>query len=99
MSDYADDVATLLDELKIKRAVIGGASMGGYAALAFLRLAGDRVDGLVLANTRAGADSLEARANRRNHAGSARSRGPVRSGAGDDAEAARQDHPRDQPRD
>lgn len=66
MSDYADDVATLLDELKIKRAVIGGASMGGYAALAFLQLAGNRVDGLVLANTRAGADSPEARANRRN---------------------------------
>jgi 3-oxoadipate enol-lactonase len=66
MSDYADDVATLLDELKITRAVIGGASMGGYAALAFLQLAGDRVDGLVLANTRAGADSPESRANRRN---------------------------------
>ena len=66
MSDYADDVAALLDELKIERAVIGGASMGGYAALAFLQLAGDRVDGLVLANTRAGADSPEARANRRN---------------------------------
>ena len=66
MNDYADDVATLLDELKITRAVVGGASMGGYAALAFLQLAGDRVDGLVLANTRAGADSPEARANRRN---------------------------------
>lgn len=66
MSDYADDVADLLDELKVSRAVIGGASMGGYAALAFLQLAGDRVVGLVLANTRAGADSPEARANRRN---------------------------------
>lgn len=66
MSDYADDVATLLDELKIPRAVIGGASMGGYAAMAFLQLAGARVDGLVLANTRAGVDSPEARANRRN---------------------------------
>jgi pimeloyl-ACP methyl ester carboxylesterase len=66
MRDYADDVATLLDELKIERAVVGGASMGGYATLAFLQLAGDRVDGLILANTRAGADSPEARANRRN---------------------------------
>lgn len=66
MSDYADDVATLLTELRIIRAVIGGASMGGYAALAFLQLAGDQVDALVLANTRAGADSPEARANRRN---------------------------------
>ena len=66
MSDYAQDVVDLMDELGVKRAVIGGASMGGYAALALLQAAGDRVDGLVLANTRAGADSPEARANRRN---------------------------------
>lgn len=66
VADYADDVIDLLDELGIERAVIGGASMGGYAALAFLQAAPERVDGLVLANTRAGADSSEARANRRN---------------------------------
>lgn len=66
MSDYADDLADLLDELGIARAVVGGASMGGYATLAFLQASADRVDGLVLANTRAGADSPEARANRRN---------------------------------
>jgi pimeloyl-ACP methyl ester carboxylesterase len=66
MADYAQDVVDLMDELGVKRAVIGGASMGGYAAMAFLQAAGDRVDGVVLANTRAGADSPEARANRRN---------------------------------
>lgn len=66
MSDYADDVGDLLDELGIERVVIGGASMGGYATLAFVQKSGDRVDGLVLANTRATADSPEARANRRN---------------------------------
>jgi 3-oxoadipate enol-lactonase len=66
MSDYAVDVVDLLDELGLARVVIGGASMGGYATLAFVQSAGDRVDGLVLANTRAGADSPEARANRRN---------------------------------
>lgn len=66
MSDYAEDVIDLMDELGVTRAVVGGASMGGYAALAFAQAAGDRVDGLVLANTRAGADSSEARANRRN---------------------------------
>ncbi len=65
MSDYAEDVANLLDELHIRRAVIGGASMGGYAAMAFLHAHGDRIEALVLANTRAGADSPEARANRR----------------------------------
>ena len=49
-----------------KRAVIGGCSMGGYAALALYQLAPQLFEGLVLANTRAGADSPESRANRRN---------------------------------
>ncbi len=66
MSDYAEDVVDLLDELGIARVVVGGSSMGGYATLAFFQAAADRVAGLVLANTRAGADSPEARANRRN---------------------------------
>lgn len=66
MGDYAEDLVDLLDELGVARAVVGGASMGGYATFAFLQAAADRVDGLVLANTRAGADSPEARANRRN---------------------------------
>jgi 3-oxoadipate enol-lactonase len=66
MSDYANDVVDLLDELAIERAVVGGASMGGYATLALLQTAAERIEGLVLANTRAGADSPEARANRRN---------------------------------
>lgn len=66
MADYAEDVIDLMDELGVPRAVIGGASMGGYAAFALLQAAGDRVDGVILANTRAGADSPEARANRRN---------------------------------
>ena len=65
MTDYAADVVDLLDEMGFARLVIGGASMGGYAALAFMTVAADRVDGLVLANTRAVADSPEARANRR----------------------------------
>jgi 3-oxoadipate enol-lactonase len=66
MSDYADDVVDLLEELGVKRAVIGGCSMGGYAALALYQSRPDLFDGLVLANSRAGADSPEARANRRN---------------------------------
>ena len=66
MNDYAVDLVDLLDELGLARVVVGGASMGGYATFAFLQAANDRIDGLVLANTRAGADSPEARANRRN---------------------------------
>ena len=66
IADYADDVIDLLDELGVTRAVIGGCSMGGYAALALYQSAPHLFEGLVLANTRAGADSPESRANRRN---------------------------------
>src|SRR5688500_10150287 len=66
MTDYAEDVVDLLDELGISRAVIGGCSMGGYATLALYQSRPDIFDGLVLANTRADADSPEARATRRN---------------------------------
>jgi 3-oxoadipate enol-lactonase len=66
IGDYAEDVVDLLDELGITRAVIGGCSMGGYAALALYQSAPHLFEGLVLANTRAGADSPESRANRRN---------------------------------
>jgi 3-oxoadipate enol-lactonase len=61
MSDLATDAAALLDHLEIERVVLGGLSMGGYAALAFAEMYPDRLSGLVLADTRAGADSPEAR--------------------------------------
>lgn len=56
MDEYADDIATLLDHLEIPSAVVGGISMGGYVALAFALRHPQRLRGLVLANTRAGAD-------------------------------------------
>jgi pimeloyl-ACP methyl ester carboxylesterase len=65
IDDYADDVAMLLGDLGVSRAVIGGASMGGYAAFALMRRAPHLFEGLVLADTKAGADSLEGRASRR----------------------------------
>jgi 3-oxoadipate enol-lactonase len=61
MSDFAEDAAALLDHLRIERVVLGGLSMGGYAALAFAEKYPERLSGLVLADTRAGADSPEAR--------------------------------------
>jgi 3-oxoadipate enol-lactonase len=66
IGDYAEDIVDLLEELKVTRAVVGGCSMGGYAALALYQVAPQLFEGLVLANTRAGADSPESRANRRN---------------------------------
>lgn len=64
IEEFADDVAALLDHLRIDRAVVGGLSMGGYAALAFARRHPQRLLGLLLADTRAGADGAEARAAR-----------------------------------
>ena len=57
LDDYAGDVIDLLDGLHIKQAVIGGLSMGGYAAFALLRLAASYFQGLILADTRPQADT------------------------------------------
>ena len=65
MRSYAEDCVALLDALDLlEPVVVGGLSMGGYAALAFAREFPERVAGLVLASTRAGADSAEGRAGR-----------------------------------
>jgi pimeloyl-ACP methyl ester carboxylesterase len=61
MEQYARDVANLLDQLHIERAVICGLSMGGYVAFELWRLFRERVRGLVLCDTRADADSPKAR--------------------------------------
>jgi len=62
---FADDVLTDLDAAGIEQAIVGGVSMGGYVALNLLRRHPDRVAGLVLADTRSGADDDAARERRR----------------------------------
>lgn len=64
MARYADDVLELMSHLGVDRAAIAGLSMGGYVALALLRTAASRVTALVLADTRATADTNEGRAGR-----------------------------------
>jgi len=64
MDQYADDVAALLDVLRVQRVVVCGLSMGGYVAFSFWRRHRERVRGLVLLDTRAGADSDETRLKR-----------------------------------
>ena len=60
----ADDVARMFHGLGVRRAVVGGLSMGGYVAMALCRRHPDLVLGLVLAATRAAADTEAVRANR-----------------------------------
>nr|PZN82377.1 MAG: alpha/beta hydrolase [Acidobacteriota bacterium] len=64
IDDFADDLERLLAHLQAPPVVLGGLSMGGYAAFAMMRRHPSRVRALILADTRAGADSAEARANR-----------------------------------
>jgi 3-oxoadipate enol-lactonase len=64
MDRMAEDVATLMDQLEIEQAVIGGLSMGGYVALAFCKQIPARVRALVLADTRAQADTEEGKQTR-----------------------------------
>jgi len=64
MNEMAQDVAQLMDHLEIAQATMGGLSMGGYVALAFYKQFPSRVRALVLADTRAQADSEEAKQTR-----------------------------------
>ena len=64
MDRMAQDVALLLGHLGISRAVIGGLSMGGYVALAFYKQFPSRVRALILADTRAQADTEEGKQTR-----------------------------------
>src|SRR6266446_497304 len=77
MERIADDGAALLDHLGVGQAVVGGCSMGGYAAFAFVRRHRDRLKGLVLQDTRAGADSEETRKGRATLAEKVRREGAV----------------------
>jgi pimeloyl-ACP methyl ester carboxylesterase len=64
MDLLADDLARLLDDRGLDRVVLGGLSLGGYVALAFMRGHADRVSGLVLLDTKATADGDQARGDR-----------------------------------
>lgn len=65
MDEMADDVVELLDALSISQPIVlGGLSMGGYVALSLVVRYPDRVRGLMLFDTRAGADTPEAAQNR-----------------------------------
>ncbi|HTG66345.1 MAG TPA: alpha/beta hydrolase [Flavobacterium sp.] len=64
MEDNADVVHAVLAELRIRKAIFVGHSMGGYVALAFAEMYPDYIKGLVLLNSTSRADSDERKANR-----------------------------------
>lgn len=64
IDEYAHEVLTLLDSLRIDRAIFAGLSMGGYICFALARLALKRIEGLILIDTRETADTPEARKGR-----------------------------------
>ncbi|HEX6805460.1 MAG TPA: alpha/beta fold hydrolase [Terriglobales bacterium] len=64
MPKHADDLRRLMDELGVTRAPIVGVSIGGYIIFEFWRRFRERASALVLCNTKAAADTPEARATR-----------------------------------
>jgi 3-oxoadipate enol-lactonase len=76
MEVLADDVAALMDALGMQQAILCGLSLGGYVAFAFLRKYPERVQGLILADTKPDPDNEEGKANRERIAQLAESEGP-----------------------
>ncbi len=61
---YASAALEQTDAAGFEEFVLGGLSMGGYTSMAILRQAPERVQALILADTRASADSAEGAAGR-----------------------------------
>jgi 3-oxoadipate enol-lactonase len=76
LEQSADDVNALLDQLSIQQAIFVGLSMGGYILFAFYRKYAARVKGLILADTRAQADTAEGKDGRFQMAQTAYKKGP-----------------------
>ncbi|MEV0093489.1 alpha/beta fold hydrolase [Streptomyces sp. NPDC050738] len=64
LSDFADDIAVLLDHLGLARAVIGGVSMGGQITMEFQLHHPHRVLALILSDTSPLAETEEGKAYR-----------------------------------
>jgi pimeloyl-ACP methyl ester carboxylesterase len=62
LSDFARDIAALLDHLGVDGFVLSGLSMGGQIAMECYRLFSGRIQGLVLADTFAAAETDEGKA-------------------------------------
>src|SRR5215212_3206197 len=76
LDQHADDLAALLEHLGIANATVAGLSMGGYISFALWRRHRARIAALILADTRAGADSAEGKQGREKNAQLAEAQGP-----------------------
>lgn len=75
MDLFADDIAATIDAVGMQKIDLVGLSMGGYVLFAFWRKHADRVRSLVFIDTKAEADSDEARKAREATAESVRANG------------------------
>ena len=64
MDRIADDAAVLIERLRLGPVILAGCSMGGYAAFAFAQKHASLLRGLILVDTKASADSPDARKGR-----------------------------------
>ena len=77
MAKHAADIERICREEEIGKAVFAGSSIGGYILFEFWRQHRERFTGLALCNTRAQADSDEARAARLQSAADVEKQGPA----------------------
>jgi pimeloyl-ACP methyl ester carboxylesterase len=64
MADYSREIIAVLDHLRIEKAILAGISMGGYILMQMLRDAPQRIEGVILIDTRERPDSDQAREDR-----------------------------------
>src|SRR5215212_9642924 len=76
VDQYADDMDALLGHLGIENATVVGLSLGGYITFALWRRHRQRIHALILADTRAGADTEEGKQGREKNAQLAEAQGP-----------------------
>lgn len=72
---YADDIAATIDALGIDKVDLAGLSMGGYVVLSFWQRHPQKVRSLILIDTKAEADSPEAKEGREKTAALVREKG------------------------
>jgi 3-oxoadipate enol-lactonase len=64
MDSFVDDLEMIMNEMNLIKPVLCGFSMGGYILLRAMERLEERFSGLILCDTRAGADSNEGKINR-----------------------------------